>query len=68
MNIKPRELFNTVSGTTDHSEDSTLLFVIVVILLAVFVYLFIQHVIPVISKVICDFLIHSINTAGGRFQ
>jgi hypothetical protein len=64
MHVKPRELFHPNNETPDHDEQSTLMFFIALVLLAMIGYLFVEHAIPVISRVICDFLGHSIETMG----
>jgi hypothetical protein len=65
MHVKPRELFHTIHETRDPPEDSTLLLVIALTLLGMIGYFFVQYAIPVISRVICDFLNHSIEATGG---
>lgn len=64
MHIKSRELLNILPAIPEHEEHSIFIFIIVLMLLGILGYLFIQHVIPVISTVICDFLKNSYDAAG----
>jgi hypothetical protein len=65
MYARPRDLLDTVPKTPEHGENSIFVFIIVLMLLGLLGYLFIRHVIPVILTVICDFLKHSCDVAGG---
>jgi hypothetical protein len=66
MHIKPREHPDTLPDIPEHWESSIYVFIIALILLGILLYLIVQHVIPVISANIFDFLKQIYDVAGGQ--